>query len=378
MAARKRIASRRNWPANLRQNKQGYYWFQHPSPEPGAQKSFGLGKDFAVAAAQTRTANAEIERKKGYVTLLQRINGGEVPLHSFCETYESRRLDGKANSVVAMKSQIRAIKGAPFSGQAVALVKPKEIADFLKVCIAERGATMASNIRKRMLDVFREAISDGLVEVGKNPVDAIAKPKITVTRARLTLDDFKAIVAVARKDKERAWAANAMELALVTGQRREDIMSMKFAQARGGFLWIEQTKGTEGNTAKLKIPLSVKLNALGMSLEDVIKRCRDSVVSKNMIHFTRANGGAKPGGSPGLSTMSQTFARLRDEAEIAVADGSTPPSFHEIRSLAARLYAAEYGPAVAQAILGHKSSTMTDLYRDVRGREWIEVKLGAG
>lgn len=378
MAARKRIASRRSWPANLRQNKQGYYWFQHPSPEPGAQQSFGLGKDFAVAAAQTRTANAEIERKKGYVTLLQRINGGEIPLSEFCDTYETQRLNGKLNSVGAMKSQIRAIKAAPFARHAVALVTPKEIADFIKACTAERGASMASNIRKRLLDVFREAIAEGLVEVGKNPVEAIAKPKITVTRSRLTLEDFKLIVAKAREDKERAWAANAMELALVSGQRREDVIAMKFSQARDGFLWIEQTKGKEGSTAKLKIPLALKLGALGVSVEDVIKRCRDSVVSKSMIHFTRPNGKAVPGGSPGLSTMSQTFARLRDEAEIKVEAGKTPPSFHEIRSLAARLYTAEYGPAVAQAILGHKSSTMTDLYRDVRGREWIEVKLATG
>ena len=48
-----------------------------------------------------------------------------------------------------------------------------------------------------------------------------------------------------------------------------------------------------------------------------------------------------------------------------------PPSFHEMRSLAARLHSAEGRDA--QALLGHKSSKMTDLYRDSRGTEWIEV-----
>jgi integrase len=54
-----------------------------------------------------------------------------------------------------------------------------------------------------------------------------------------------------------------------------------------------------------------------------------------------------------------------------------PPTFHEIRSLAIRLYSDEYGAEFAQALVGHKSSVMTDLYRDNRGREWTEVKLKA-
>ena len=51
-----------------------------------------------------------------------------------------------------------------------------------------------------------------------------------------------------------------------------------------------------------------------------------------------------------------------------------PPTFHEVRSLAARLYA-EQG-VDAQALLGHESPDMTALYRDVRGSEWIEIRLG--
>ncbi|GGD63006.1 tyrosine-type recombinase/integrase [Caballeronia grimmiae] len=371
MAARRRIAARRNWPQNLRQNSAGYYWFQHP--ETG--KTYGLGRDFAIACAEARTANAEIERRKGHVTLLQRINGGETSLADWCDKYEEPRLSGKPNSVSAMKSQLRAIRAATFAVQAVHKVSPKDIADFIALCVQQRGATMASNIRKRLHDVFREAIAQGLVDVGKNPVEAIAKPKINVARSRLTLDDFKLILAKAREDKERQWAANAIELALISGQRREDIVSMQFGQIKDGFLWIEQSKGKEGSKSKLKIPLSLRLDALGTSLEDVLRRCRDNVATKNVIHFTRPNGAAVPGNAPGLSTMSQTFARIRDEAKIKVAPGKTPPSFHEIRSLAARLYAEERGAAFAQALLGHKSSSMTELYRDIRGREWTEIKL---
>lgn len=81
-------------------------------------------------------------------------------------------------------------------------------------------------------------------------------------------------------------------------------------------------------------------------------------------------------------TITQMFQKVRDElmldGEMTVAAGKTPPSFHEIRSLAARLYTEQYGKEFAQALLGHKSALMTDLYRDIRGREWTEIRLAQG
>ncbi|MGK3125250.1 tyrosine-type recombinase/integrase [Candidatus Pantoea formicae] len=39
--------------------------------------------------------------------------------------------------------------------------------------------------------------------------------------------------------------------------------------------------------------------------------------------------------------------------------GSNPPSFHEIRSLASRVYEMENGEDFAQRLLGHKNMSMT-------------------
>ncbi|MGF6775294.1 integrase [Paraburkholderia sp. GAS334] len=168
--------------------------------------------------------------------------------------------------------------------------------------------------------------------------------------------------------------ANAILLALVTGQRREDVSAMTFDQAKDGFLWIEQKK----TGAKLLIPMTLRLDAIGMSVADVLKQCRDSVISKRVIHFVRANSGRKPGDSPSLNTLSAAFAEFRDLAKIQVSDGKTPSSFHEIRSLPVRLYTDQYGPDFAQALTGHRSASMTALYRDSRGREWSEATLRKG
>ncbi|MBI6180940.1 tyrosine-type recombinase/integrase [Serratia proteamaculans] len=47
------------------------------------------------------------------------------------------------------------------------------------------------------------------------------------------------------------------------------------------------------------------------------------------------------------------------------------PTFHEIRSLAGRLYEKEKGKEFAQKLLGHESEKMTGKYLDTRGKEYV-------
>ncbi|MDN8081221.1 tyrosine-type recombinase/integrase [Burkholderia multivorans] len=373
MAARKRIAARRGWPANLYLNSKGYYWFRHP----GTKKTFGLGKDFKIAAAKVRTVNAELERRKGAVDLLHRIDGSDVSLIEWCNTYEEKRKGLKPNTLAGIRAALNATRELKVAVQAVGKITPKEMADALNEIVEKRGSSSAAKWRTIMLDVFREAIEQGKVEVGKNPIESIFVPDVTITRSRLTLDDFKRIHAEALKDPADRWIANAMMLALVSGQRREDIWKMEFGQIQDGFLLIQQSKGREGMQAKLRIPLQLRLDAVGQSLGDVLKSCRDNVISKYAIHLVRKTSISQPGDQPSISYISMRFAALRDAAKVEVSEGKTPATFHEIRSLAARLYAEQYGAEFAQALLGHKSAEMTALYRDSRGREWTEIKIGA-
>jgi integrase len=48
-----------------------------------------------------------------------------------------------------------------------------------------------------------------------------------------------------------------------------------------------------------------------------------------------------------------------------------PPSFHEIRSLAKRLYDAE--GVNTKDLLGHKTERMAATYADGRGYDWVTV-----
>ena len=49
------------------------------------------------------------------------------------------------------------------------------------------------------------------------------------------------------------------------------------------------------------------------------------------------------------------------------------PSFHEIRSLASRVYEKERGEDFIQRVLGHKNLKMTKKYLDSHGAEYVMI-----
>lgn len=159
-----------------------------------------------------------------------------------------------------------------------------------------------------------------------------------------------------------------MELALVTGQRREDLRDLGPRNAQDEKLWVTQHK----TGANVCIPLDLRLHAVGWSVGEIVARCRDKIISKHLLHHNAHIGRAKPGDPIRRQSITGAFAEARDQAGITWPEGKTPPTFHEIRSLAARLYADQ--GTDAQALLGHKSPDMTAVYRDTRGDDWIEVK----
>ena len=246
----------------------------------------------------------------------------------------------------------------------VARVSTRDIADFILEWDSAGKKRMAQALRSFLLDMFREAVAAGWIE--NNPVAVTRAPRVEVTRSRLTLDNFLAIYEQAKMFSPRV--CRSMEVALVTAQRREDVRQMLFRDVREDMLWVEQEK----TGAKVRIPLNLRLNAVGWSVSDVIQRCRDNVISRHLIHHNEHQGRAKPGDKVRATSLSCDFAKARELAKIKWQAGKSPASFHEIRSLAARLYA-EQGVDV-QALLGHKSPDMTAIYRDVRGAEWISVQ----
>ncbi|MCV5491414.1 integrase, partial [Escherichia coli] len=86
--------------------------------------------------------------------------------------------------------------------------------------------------------IYKEAQHAGEVPPGWNPPEATRKPIPKVTRARLTMEDWQKIY---NATPEKHFSRNAMLLAIVTGQRRDDICHMRFSD-----VWNEHLHITQG------------------------------------------------------------------------------------------------------------------------------------
>ncbi|EAB6376605.1 integrase [Salmonella enterica subsp. enterica serovar Emek] len=213
---------------------------------------------------------------------------------------------------------------------------------------------MAGAMRSALSDMFREAIVEG--HIALNPVEPTRAPKIEVMRERLQLETYRATRAEA--EQLPVWFPLAMDLALVTGQRREGVASMQFSHINGDRLYITQIK----TGMKIALPLSLTLPAADLRLNTVIDRCRLVSCSDYMVSAgVRKNS---PDGSIHPDGLTKKFVAARKLSGITFSD--TPPTFHEFRSLAGRLYKDEYGKDLAQKLLGHTSEETTNIYLDER------------
>lgn len=159
-----------------------------------------------------------------------------------------------------------------------------------------------------------------------------------------------------------------MLLVLIKGQRLGDVTRMKFSDVWYGMLHVEQEK----TDAKLAIPLSIKCNAVGMTLGDIISMCRDLVVNPYLVHHQHATGRANRGNKVTPTTLNASFKNAREKCGLKWEKG-TALSFHEQRSLSERLYR-EQG-LDTQKLLGHKTQQMTNNYNDDRGKDWQIVVI---
>ena len=151
----------------------------------------------------------------------------------------------------------------------------------------------------------------------------------------------------------------------MTAQRRGDVAMMLTSDVIDGHLQVDQRKS--GGQTMLGIPLTLRLDAVGWSLADVIEKCRTpGVPSDFLVHHRTGGASYLAGSSIDANTVTEAFAAARDKAGIEVETGRTPPTFHEIRSLAIRLYKEQYGEEFAQALAGHRNIKTTMLYADPR------------
>ncbi|EAA9485889.1 integrase, partial [Salmonella enterica] len=101
---------------------------------------------------------------------------------------------------------------------------------------------------------------------------------------------------------------------------------------------------------------------MSMPLPALIDRCR--LVSRTDFMISAGIRKNSPTGNIHPDGLTKTFVKARKASGVNFSNN--PPTFHEIRSLAGRLYKNEHGEVFAQKLLGHTSENTTKLYLDER------------
>ncbi|MDX4947460.1 MULTISPECIES: tyrosine-type recombinase/integrase [Providencia] len=348
--ARNRSPKNAHLPPNLYCRK-GYYSYRNP--ETGIE--YGIGRNKAEAVNEAISANYQILSEKIKPSLVERMADSGVMLYQWISEYQEilKNRDLKPKTYKSYISKLNSIKEY-IPNISISLVTPQLISQLINEISKTGKISMAAQVRTTSIDLFREAIIKGILK--DNPAEHTKPPKVQVSRSRMSFSDYESI-----KKEISAFGdfyPLLMDLALLTGQRAGDVLKIKRSDIKDGRLFITQEK----TGIKIAIPLTLSMLKLRKSVNDVLI----SPVLDNKTEYLFIN--EKKNNLPYM-TLFRRFSSARDNSGLKWPD-KTPPSFHEIRSLSARIYSEEKNSEFAKALLGHKSMKMTAVYQDERSNDW--------
>ncbi|MGT3287118.1 phage integrase Arm DNA-binding domain-containing protein [Yersinia enterocolitica] len=356
--------------------RNGKIYWQYKHPVTGKFRSLGCDKDDAMQVASEANLILAEQRTRQILSInekMAKLKGSResITVSQWLDKYISIQEERIENDELRPNTYKQKLKPVRLFREHCGMqylkdVTTIDISEIIEQVKAEGFNRMAQVTRMVIIDVFKEAQHAGHVPPGYNPAQATRQPRNKIKRQRLSLDEWQKIYAQA--DHHPAYLKSGMLLALVTGQRIGDICAMKFSDIWDDMLHITQEK----TGARLAIPLSLRCNAINMSLREVIAVCRDAVVSPYLVHFRHSTSQATRGGKVSASSLTTTFKKARNNCGITWEE-KTAPTFHEQRSLSERLYR-EQG-IDTQKLLGHKSQKMTDKYNDDRGKDWMVIAI---
>lgn len=303
--------------------------------------------------------------------LLPAAQGGTAPVlfeDAVASYFESLAGTGLTERTLANKRAAHLHLVPAFKGRPVEGIRPWEIARVIQA-VHELGLHVTSrHVLHEARAIFNVALVNGVVDL--NPALHVKPLPAPVRRVRLTLAQYQAIYDYA-KQHAPPWFAPCLRLALVTGQRRADLVALTRSDVREDHLFVLQQK----TGARVAIPLALRLDAIGCTVGEVIEEC---LQCKPLDGGWLLRSAARPHRKLHPQTVTHRFW-LAQQAAVKHSGPGTPPSFHELRSLSARLYRAQ--GVDTQTLLGHAKASMTEIYEDDRGlgrAHWKYVALPAG
>jgi integrase len=369
---RQRTIKNRDLPDNLYPN--GKYW-QYRNPITGRKTS--INKPMAEAIKLARAANARLAPLMvDDGALLSMLTGEKAPtmkhlLERFqlewlpTRTYAERTLQEIKFKLARYRDDL----GSRMIGQLDVLAIAEYLDSFSNNAYTKH--------RGLLVQVFAFAVAKGLCD--RNPAElTLVKQEAEKRRQRHTKAGLDAIIQHAGT---APWLKRAIRLALVSLQRREDIVTWTKASVD-----LEQNtiRVSPGKTQNYDTPINLEI-VMGEALRAVVRECLASpVVCPYLIHYQpkarkREQLNAKRHWNAVTEDyLTKAFTKARDESK---AYDSIPkaerPTFHEIRALGSWLYEQQgYPQEYIQALLGHADVKMTEHYQaghEEKGVEFIRV-----
>lgn len=370
-------------PPNLSADStpQGIISYRYRNPVTGARTRLGTNRDAAIKAAIALNARFakdilghEASALVNKVINPQETIGAFITVFSEQILTEKRNKSGKALAEKTLREyriMLRSIQReiGHYSWDNISLA---DVARFL-----DGLPPRASNSHRFILvQLWRYAIAKGKVVPPNNIPEMTIPRNHVIERTPLTLGQFRKI-----RELADPWFRNALNLALQSLQRREDLVTMRFEhiQSMDGVrrLQVRQQKVEHRSTSgHILIPL-------GPELEALLAQCRDAVLSPFLIHRNPTRKRREylerkehwTAVAPEMLT--REFARLRDQLpEFQAMPAQFRPTFHEIRALGADLYrAAGWSDEAIQKLLGHSTGKMTKHYLDKHQELWVITDL---
>ena len=366
--ARPRKKGNKDLPANLYRNNDNGWRYRHPIT--GVFHTMGTDRNKAFHAAKKLN---EILIKDD--NLVANILGNEVSFKDFSETYlsEKRRKDGRPISENTKSTyQIQLNRLYKFWGSKnLESITLRVVNDYLDSLTPSN----AKSVRSLLCNIFDVAVSKGLCP--DNPARVTLQRYVPKQRKRHTLEGLQTI-----RDHSPLWLQNAIDLSMLTTQRRSDIVNLRWTDIKDGHLYIAQQKTTDDPLDNFETMegagyIRIKIDT---ELQKVLDRCKsDKIASPFIIHYVpkrKVKNNKKEHWTQILPLyLSEEFLCIVKKSKAYPnLTGRQIPTFHEIRALAIFLH--KKSGKSAQALAGHATKAMTAHYESGHEIIWNDVDVG--
>lgn len=365
--ARPRKKSNKDLPANLYRGEGDSWRYRHPV----TGKFHGMGTDKHKACVAARKLNDMLIPQNDLVTNVL----GNSTFEEFKTWYleNIKKKNGKPltkGTKISYTSYLDrcSVEWGHLRLDAITLRMVNEFLDTLPI-------TSSNACRSVLKKFFATAISKGLCT--DNLADKVLIKPTRKIRKRHTLEGLTRI-----RTASPIWLQNAIDIAMLTTQRRIDILNMQWTDIQDGYLHVAQEKTTEESDDEFEeltgsgyVRIKVDHN-----LQTVFERCKSKINSPFIVNKMVTGRGRKR--TDGLHWSKVTPKLLSDTfRSVAEKVNAYPnytkeqlPTFHEIRALAIFLH--KKAGKSAQALAGHSTPQMTERYEAGHEIIWNDVDVG--